>query len=103
MLQFLQGPSHFDWGLIIASVSTSLVYYLPWFLYANRQGADCSFREILRFDAEGMIEASAVVFPRDGGRELDQLAIAESAAQAGEERVRDFDRRLGHGIGIFQN
>jgi hypothetical protein len=74
-----------------------------WFLYANRKGADCPFREILCFDTEGMIEASAVVLPRNCGRQFDQLPVAESPAQAGEERIRDFDRRLGHGIGVFQH
>jgi hypothetical protein len=72
-------------------------------LYANRQGADRPFREIFRFDAEGVIEAGAVVLPRNCGREFDQFAVAESTTQAGEEGVRNFDRRMGHGVGIFQN
>jgi len=50
-----------------------------------------------------MIEAGAVVLPSDCGREFDQCTIAESLAQAGEEGIRDFDWRLSHGVGVFQN
>jgi len=76
---------------------------VPWFLDANRQGADGPVREIFRFDAKGVIEAGAVVLPRDGGREFDEFAIAESAAQASKQGIGDFDRRLGYGVGVFQN
>jgi len=52
-----------------------------------------------RLDLEGAIESRAVVLHRDRRCQFDELLVAEVAAGLGEVGVRDFDRRLGHGLG----
>ena len=50
-----------------------------------------------------MIEAGAIVFPRDGRGQFHQLRVGEAFAKLGEERIRHFDRSLGDCVGIFKN
>ena len=54
-----------------------------------RQCAECALGESLRLQAEGVIEARAVVLPRDGRRQLHQLGSVEFGPQPGEQRVGD--------------
>ena len=50
-----------------------------------------------------MIEAGAVVFPRDRRCQLHQLGIAEMFAKSFEEFIRNDNGCLRHGLGIVQN
>jgi len=70
---------------------------------ANREGADGSFAEIFGFDAEGMVEASAVILPRNRRGEFHKLCFVEPLSEAGEERIGDDNGSFRHGIGILED
>lgn len=55
--------------------------------------------EAFGFDVEGAVEAGAVVFPRDRGREFDGALLAEQADDGGVEVVGDIGRRGGEAVG----
>lgn len=69
----------------------------------HRQRTIRSFAEAFGLEAKGVIEAGAVIFPSDHGREFDQLGVIEFFAQALEERVWDFDGRARHGVGVGED
>jgi hypothetical protein len=50
-----------------------------------------------------MIEAGAVVFPRDRGSQLHEFGFVEPLTQAGKERVGNFHWRPRHCIRIFKH
>jgi hypothetical protein len=50
-----------------------------------------------------VIEAGAIVLPRDGGGQFHQLHIGEVFTKPSEERVRNLNGRLGHSIGVFKD
>jgi len=65
--------------------------------------ADSIFAEIFGFNAEGVIEAGAVVLPRDTGGQFDELRFGELLTQAGEQGVGNDDGSLGHGVGVLEH
>ena len=69
----------------------------------HRQGAVRTLAEAFCFEAEGVVEAGAVVFPRDCGREFDQLGLVELGAQALEERIGYFDGGVRYGVGVGED
>jgi len=66
-------------------------------------GTELAFREAFSSNGEGAIEAGASVFPRDCGREFDELGFGEILAKRCVEVVGDVRRRNGHGYGKAQN
>ena len=70
---------------------------------SDRQRTIRAFAEALGLEAEGVIEAGAVIFPRDHGREFDQLSFVELGAQALKELVGNFDGRVRHGISVGEH
>lgn len=71
-----------------------------------RVRGQCTHRaiaEVFAFDAKGVIETRAVVFPRDRGRQFDKLRFVEILAQAIEERVGDFYGSLRHRVRVFEH
>ena len=65
--------------------------------------AHCPFGEILPFDAEGVVETGAVVFPGNRGGQFHQLRIGESLAQTSEKCIGNFHWELAHCIGVLEH
>lgn len=84
----------------------SLIYpsHRIWLRFCpGRYGANRAFAKILRFDAEGVIEAGAVILPGNSRREFDQLGFAEAFAQSRKESVGHFNWASRHRIGVLEN
>ena len=50
-----------------------------------------------------MVKPGTVVFPRERGREFDELRIIELFAQLNKQRVWNLDGSLRHAVGILQD
>ena len=54
---------------------------------SDGQGTGGAFAKVLSFDSESVIEAGAIVLPRDGRGERHQLPIGEAVSQFLEKRI----------------
>ena len=61
------------------------------------------FAEARRLNAEGVIVTGAIIFPGDGGGQLDQLLRVEVRTQAVEYFIRYRHRRLRHCCRVAQH
>lgn len=67
------------------------------------QGADRAFAKVLSFNSEGVIEASTVILPCDGGGKFHEFGFSEPFAQARKHRVSHFHRCSRHAIGVLED
>jgi hypothetical protein len=94
----------FVWRVNSATKASTrgLITELSRFARQYGERAIAAFGKPLCFDAKCVVKASAIVFPCNSGRKFDHLSGAELLLEFRKQRVRKLDRRLRHGVGIFE-
>lgn len=67
------------------------------------QAAVRAVGESVGLDGEGVVKARAVILPRDGGSQFDDLAFVKRGAQCFEDPVGNFDGCLRHRDGVTED
>src|SRR5437763_15090818 len=62
----------------------------------QRHGAECAFGKALRLQTQGVVITSAIILPRDCGRQFNHLPVIELLLQLIEKRVWNVDRGARH-------
>src|SRR5207245_10474217 len=81
----------------------SLRLHLLFFRRAKGERAIICLAEAFGVYPKSVVEPRAVVFPGNGGRQLDELSLGELFSETREELLRHIYRGLGHMGRIFQD